>query len=92
MNHVQLSSTQESPSIVILGAREWEMELLAIRQRGFYQVCALLLARWELREMVRDFYRRGACEVVLGVWSGGDGASATRQQVRQGEGGWCCRR
>ena len=24
MNHVQQSSTQESPSIVILGAREWE--------------------------------------------------------------------
>jgi hypothetical protein len=30
MNHVQQSSTQESPSIVILGAREWKMELLAI--------------------------------------------------------------
>jgi hypothetical protein len=24
MNHVQQSSTQESPSIVILGAREWK--------------------------------------------------------------------
>jgi hypothetical protein len=35
MNHVQQSSTQESPSIVILGAREWKMELLAIWQRGF---------------------------------------------------------
>jgi hypothetical protein len=42
MNHVQQSSTQESPSIMILGAREWKMELLAIWQRGFYQVCALL--------------------------------------------------
>jgi hypothetical protein len=42
MNHVQQSSTQESPSIVILGAREWKMELLAIWQRRFYQVCALL--------------------------------------------------
>jgi hypothetical protein len=42
MNHVQQSSTQESPSIVILGAREWKMELLAIWQRVFYQVCALL--------------------------------------------------
>jgi hypothetical protein len=39
LNHVQQSSTQESPSIVILGAREWKMELLAIWQRGFYQVC-----------------------------------------------------
>jgi hypothetical protein len=35
MNHVQKSSTQESPSIVILGAREWKMELLDIWQRGF---------------------------------------------------------
>jgi hypothetical protein len=35
LNHVQQSSTQESPSIVILGAREWKMELLAIWQRGF---------------------------------------------------------
>jgi hypothetical protein len=42
MNHVQQSSTQESPSIVILGAMEWKMELLAIWQSGFYQVCALL--------------------------------------------------
>jgi hypothetical protein len=30
MNHVQQSSTQESPSIVILGASEWKMELRAI--------------------------------------------------------------
>jgi predicted GH43/DUF377 family glycosyl hydrolase len=29
----------ESPSIVILGTREWKMELLAIWERGFYQVC-----------------------------------------------------
>jgi hypothetical protein len=36
LNHVQQSSTQESPSIVIIGAREWKMELLAIWQRGFY--------------------------------------------------------
>jgi hypothetical protein len=42
MNHVQQSSTQESPSIVILGAREWKMELLAIWQRGLYRVCAFL--------------------------------------------------
>jgi hypothetical protein len=35
LNHVQQSSTQESPSIVILGAREWEMGLLAIWERGF---------------------------------------------------------
>jgi hypothetical protein len=39
LNHVQQYSTQESPSIVILGAREWKMELLAIWQRGFYRDC-----------------------------------------------------
>jgi hypothetical protein len=37
MNHVQQSSTQESPRIVILGAREWKMELLAIWQRRFHR-------------------------------------------------------
>jgi hypothetical protein len=42
LNHVQQSSTQESPSIVILGAREWEMGLLAIWQRVFYRECALI--------------------------------------------------
>jgi hypothetical protein len=42
MNHVQQSSTQESPSIVILGAREWKMELLAIWQVGLSRVCFAL--------------------------------------------------
>jgi hypothetical protein len=42
MNHVQQSSTQESPNIVISGAREWKMDLLAIWQRVFYLECALL--------------------------------------------------
>jgi hypothetical protein len=42
MIHVQQSSTQESPSIVILGAREWKLELLAIWQRVFYQECFAL--------------------------------------------------
>jgi hypothetical protein len=42
MNHVQQSSTQESPSIVILGAREWKMELLAIWQGGLSGVCFAL--------------------------------------------------
>jgi hypothetical protein len=39
MNQIQQSSTQESPSIVVLGAREWKMELLAIWQRVFYREC-----------------------------------------------------
>ena len=42
MNHVQQSSTQESPSIVILGAREWKMELLAIWQGGLSGACFAL--------------------------------------------------
>jgi hypothetical protein len=42
MNHVQQSSIQESPSIVILGAREWKMELLAIWERVFYRECFAL--------------------------------------------------
>jgi hypothetical protein len=60
------------------------MELLAIWQRVFYLVCALLGMGVE-----------GACGGVIGerharwcfrVWSGGDGAGTMRQQVRQGEG------
>jgi hypothetical protein len=42
LNHVQQSSTQESPSIVILGAMEWKMELLGIWQREFYRECFAL--------------------------------------------------
>jgi hypothetical protein len=82
MNHVQQSSTQESPSIMILGAREWEMELLAIWQRGFYQVCALLWMGTEgagVGDFIGEQYAR--------VWSGGDGAGDTRQRVRRRGGG-----
>jgi hypothetical protein len=50
MNHVQQSSTQESPSIVISGAREWKMDLLAIWQGGFIR--HVLCLGWELRELV----------------------------------------
>jgi hypothetical protein len=69
---------------VILGAREWKLELLAIWQRGFYW------ERFSLSEMGVEgagggFYRRAG--VLEGVWSGSDGAGDTRQQVRQGEGG-----
>ena len=42
MSHVQQSSIQESPSIVILGAREWKMELLGIWQRDLSRVCFAL--------------------------------------------------
>jgi len=89
MNHVQQSSIQESPSIMILGAMEWKMELLAIWQRGFYQVCLLGMGT------------EGAGGGFIGewgarLWSGGDGAGDTRQEVRWrgdgvagGNGGGC---
>jgi hypothetical protein len=70
MNHVQQSFTQESPNIVILGAREWKMELLAIWQRGFYREC-FALARWGLRELVGGFIGErharqcSGCEVAV---------------------------
>jgi hypothetical protein len=66
MNHVQQSSTQELPSIVILGAREWKIELLAIWQRVFYLVCVLCLG-WELRELGGIYRRAGVsgCRVVV---------------------------
>jgi hypothetical protein len=62
MNHVAQSSTQESPSIVISGAREWKNELLAIGQRGFYQACDL--SRMELRELVGGFIGERWCSGV----------------------------
>jgi hypothetical protein len=39
---------------------------------------------WELRELVQKFYRRVG---DARLQSGGDGVGATRQWVRQGEGG-----
>jgi hypothetical protein len=43
MNHVQQSSTQESPSIVVLGAREWENGVACDLVEGiFYRECALI--------------------------------------------------
>jgi hypothetical protein len=86
LNHVQQSSTQGSPSIVILGAREWKMELLAIWQRGF------ALSEMGVEGAGGGGYRR---EGVLGGGGGGgvcDGPVDTGHQKPKGEGGWCCRR
>jgi hypothetical protein len=41
MNHVQQSSTQKSPSIVILGAREWKNGVACDLAEGIYLECAL---------------------------------------------------
>jgi hypothetical protein len=65
------------------------MELLAIWQRGF--IGSVLLG-WELRELVRKFYRRAVCEVVL------ECGVVVMEQVPRGSGcdggergAWCCR-
>jgi hypothetical protein len=42
MNHVQQSSTQESPSIVISGAREWKNGVACDLAEVFYQDCFAL--------------------------------------------------
>jgi hypothetical protein len=67
MKHVQQSSTQESPSIVILGPREWEMELLAIWQGGLSGVC-FALSEMEVEGAGGGVYRRSlvfGCGVVV---------------------------
>ena len=90
MNHVQQSSTQESPSIVILGAREWKMEFLAIWQRVFYLVCALLGMGVE-GAGGGDFIGERGCS------GGGCGVVVTEQVSRgsrcdKGKGACCLRR
>jgi hypothetical protein len=42
---------------VILGAREWKMELLAIWQRGFYRECSALI-EMGIEGAGGGFYRR----------------------------------
>jgi hypothetical protein len=80
MNHVQQSSTQESPSIVILGAREWKNGVACDLAEGIYLECVLS----ELGvEGAGGFYRRAGARVR----SGGDGVGATRQQHDKGRGG-----
>jgi hypothetical protein len=53
------------------------MELLAIWQRGFYREC-FAFSGIGTEGVGGGIYRRAVCEVVLGVWSGADGAGATR--------------
>jgi hypothetical protein len=65
MNHVQQSSTQESPSIVILGVREWKMELLAIWQRGVFIRCVFALSDVGIEGAGGGFYRRAVCKGVV---------------------------
>jgi hypothetical protein len=53
MNHVQQSSTQESPSIVILGAREWKIGVACDLSEGI--LSGVFCLGWELRELVGGF-------------------------------------
>jgi hypothetical protein len=66
MNHVQQSSTQESPSIVILGEREWENGVACYLAGGILSGVFLL---WMGTEGVGgEFYRRAVvfgCGVVV---------------------------
>jgi hypothetical protein len=50
MNHVQQPSTQESPSIVILGAREWKNGVACDLAEGI--LSGVFCLGWELRELV----------------------------------------
>jgi hypothetical protein len=91
MNHVQQYSTQESPSIVISGAREWKNGAACDLAEGILSgVC------FALSEMGVE----GAGGGFIGKWGarvrgGDDGAGDTRQQVRwrgvvlRGNGGGC---
>jgi hypothetical protein len=63
MNHVQQSSTQESPSIGILGAREWENGVACNLAEGILSGLFLLCARWEFRELGGFIGERG-CSVA----------------------------
>jgi hypothetical protein len=84
LNHVQQSSTQESPSIVILGRGSGKWSCLRIGRGDLSGVC-FALSEMGVEGAGGGFYRRATLMVVLrGLWSGSDGAGDTRQQVRQG--------
>jgi hypothetical protein len=68
---------------VILGAREWKIELLAIWKKGFDFIGSVLLGMGTEGVGGGDFIG----ERYARVWSGGDGAGATRQRVRRRGGG-----
>jgi hypothetical protein len=91
MNHVQQSSTQESPSIVILGAREWKNGVACDLAEGILSGVCFALSEMGLEGagggFTREQYARW-CSGVCGV--------VVMEQVPcgsrcdGGEGGWCC--
>jgi hypothetical protein len=62
LNHVQQSSTQESPSIVILGAREWKNGFASDLANGI--LSGVFCLGWELRELVGGFIGEWGCSIV----------------------------
>jgi hypothetical protein len=66
MNHVQHSSTQESPSIVISGAREWENGVACDSTEGILSGVCFAFSEMGIEGASGGFYRRAVCEVVLG--------------------------
>ena len=68
MNHVQQSSTQESPSIVILGAREWKNGVACYYDRGDLSGVCFALSEMRVEGAGGGFYRRAGvfgCGVVV---------------------------
>jgi hypothetical protein len=68
MNHVQQSSTQESPSIVILGAREWKNGVACNLAEGILSGLFFSLCEMGVEGAGRGFYRRVGvfgCGVVV---------------------------
>ena len=58
MNHVQQSSTQESPSIVILGAREWENGVACNLAEGILSGACFALSEMGIEGTGGGIYRR----------------------------------
>jgi hypothetical protein len=103
LNHIQQSSTQESPSIVILGAREWENGVACELAQGIYLECAFALSEMGVEGAGGGFIRCVLClgrelrELVQSFigerWCLVMESVVMWQQVRwRGRGAWCCRR
>jgi hypothetical protein len=68
MNHVQQSSTQESPSIVILGARDWKNGVACDLAEGILSGVCFALGEMGVEGAGGGVYRRAlvfGCGVVV---------------------------
>jgi hypothetical protein len=64
MNHVQQSSTQDSPSIVISGQGSGKWSCFRFGRGDFYREC-FALSGIGIEGAGEGFYRQAVCEVVL---------------------------